>query len=208
MKKINSLNINNIEISLITCYVLLKSKIIRHILTKNKQNLSKLWKVINRVIGKNKISMLNNRFKYKGDVLINRKEIADNFNDFFVNVGPNLAKLIPHSNKNSLVFLKQHFIHSFYFHPVVEDDIRVIISSLRDSSPGWDEITPKVVKYISNSILEPLTYILNLSLQTGIFPDVLKLAKVIPLHKKEIQNYLRITALFLSNLFSLQYLKK
>ena len=38
---------------------------------------------------------------------------------------------------------------------------------------------------IAPSILKPLTLIINQSLFTGIFPEKLKIAKVIPLHKKE-----------------------
>ena len=71
-------------------------------------------------------------------------------------------------------------LHSFFSHPIIEDDTRIIINS----SAGWDLINPKVVKHVSTGILTPLTYIINLSLQTGIFPDDLKLAKVIPLFKK------------------------
>ena len=103
----------------------------------------------------------------------------------------------------------QRKLHGFIFiHPVGQDDIlvRIIINSLRNSSPGWDEINPKVVKYISQYILEPLTYIINLSLQTGIFPDVLKIAKILPLYKKGdpelLTNYRPISVLpFFSKIF-------
>ena len=150
----------------------------------NKQNLTKIWKIINNVIGKNKVALINNRFKYNGTVITDKKDIANHFNSFFVKVGPNLARKIPSSNHNPLNYLKGNYLHSFYFHPVVEDDIRIIINALRNSSPGWDNINPKVVKYVSSGILQPFTYIVNLSLESGIFPDDLKLAKIIPLYKK------------------------
>ena len=43
------------------------------------------------------------------------------------------------------------------------------------------------MKKISPIILTPLTTIINQSLSTGIFPDQLKIAKVIPLYKKDDQ---------------------
>ena len=36
-------------------------------------------------------------------------------------------------------------------------------------SPGYDEISPKVIKSIINNIAQPLSDIFNLSLKTGIF---------------------------------------
>ena len=172
----------------------------------NKQNLGKLWQVINSVIGKNKQNIINAKFKYNGVVLSDKKEIANNFNKFFINAGPNLAKSIPLSDKDSSFYLKGNYLSSLYFHPIVEDDIRVIIHSLRNSAAGWDEVDPKAVKYVSTAILQPLTFIVNLSLTTGVFPDVLKIAKIIPLYKKGdpelFTNYRPISVLpFFSKIF-------
>uniref|UniRef100_A0A3P9L4Z8 Reverse transcriptase domain-containing protein n=1 Tax=Oryzias latipes TaxID=8090 RepID=A0A3P9L4Z8_ORYLA len=41
----------------------------------------------------------------------------------------------------------------------------------------------KVVKKVIHSVAKPLTYICNLSLQTGRFPNQMKIAKVIPIYK-------------------------
>ena len=43
----------------------------------------------------------------------------------------------------------------------------------------------KLLKQIIYSIASPLEYIVNLSLQNGKCPDMLKIAKVIPIHKKD-----------------------
>jgi hypothetical protein len=42
-----------------------------------------------------------------------------------------------------------------------------------------------LIKTIKHEILKPLTIIINQTLNTGIFPDNLKIAKVIPLYKKD-----------------------
>lgn len=58
---------------------------------------------------------------------------------------------------------------------------------------GYDEISPKVLKHAASYLIKPLTYIINHTLKTGIFPDKLKHAKVIPIHKSrnkhEVINY-------------------
>ena len=50
---------------------------------------------------------------------------------------------------------------------------------------GYDEISSNVIKHVSPSVLEPLRYIFNLSIEKSIFPDQLKIAKVTPLFKKD-----------------------
>ena len=73
----------------------------------------------------------------------------------------------------------------FRFQNVTEDYVGKIISDLSTKdSYGHDDISTKLLKYISNEICKPLTLVVNQCLQTGIFPDNMKLAKVIPIYKK------------------------
>ena len=52
------------------------------------------------------------------------------------------------------------------------------------TSPGFDDVHITVVKKIIHLISKPLCAIFNSSLKNGIFPDKLKVAKVIPIFKK------------------------
>jgi len=72
-----------------------------------------------------------------------------------------------------------------YCEPISINEILYIIAKLNNNkSPGPDMITPKLLKSIANEIINPLLYLFNLSLSTGTVPSALKLAKVIPVHKK------------------------
>ena len=51
--------------------------------------------------------------------------------------------------------------------------------------PGYDNISSNVVKKTSGIFFTPLKCIFNLSLQQGIFPENLKIAKVSPIYKKD-----------------------
>ena len=66
-------------------------------------------------------------------------------------------------------------------------------------SSGHDEISSKLLKDIGVVIAPTLSVIINQSLCTGVFPDKLKIAKVIPLFKKGdeslIENYRPISLL-------------
>ena len=50
-------------------------------------------------------------------------------------------------------------------------------------STDSDGIDMKIVKMTSDCIIKPLCYVYNLSFKTGVFPDKMKTAKVIPLFK-------------------------
>ena len=74
---------------------------------------------------------------------------------------------------------------SMYMKPIVELDILKIVSKFNaNKSAGHDNIGNFIIKKVQSEIVKPLTSILNLSLSTGIVPDKLKIAKVIPIYKK------------------------
>ena len=97
--------------------------------------------------------------------------------------------------------------HSIYIPPPTTTEIKQIIVSLKNSSPGWDEIPAFLLKTCSNYYVKPLTYIINKSIEEGIFPNELKLARVVPIFKRVIQVVLVIIDLSLYYRFSPKYLK-
>ena len=71
----------------------------------------------------------------------------------------------------------------FYLTEVTENEINTIIGNFNNSSPGWDELKPSLIKMIKNYVKTPLTHIYNRSFETGIFPSELKVANVVPIFK-------------------------
>ena len=72
-----------------------------------------------------------------------------------------------------------------YFKPIVEMDIIKIINKFNSNKgPGNDNIGNFIIKKVANEIVKPLTMIFNLSISTGIVPEMLKIAKVVPIYKK------------------------
>ena len=71
------------------------------------------------------------------------------------------------------------------FHPITQGDVAQIINSLKlKTSTGIDNISSKLLKRTKDSITIPLTIIINQMITSGIFPDALKIFKIIPLYKK------------------------
>ena len=58
------------------------------------------------------------------------------------------------------------------------------------SSSGYDMFSNKIIKAIKNEISKQLTLIINQMLESGILPDSLKIAQIIPLYKKGNVNYI------------------
>ena len=67
---------------------------------------------------------------------------------------------------------------------VSDTELKNAFSSLQsDKSPGIDEVMTRVVTNISSEIFKPLKYSINLSIRQGIFPEKLKIARVVPIYK-------------------------
>ena len=76
-------------------------------------------------------------------------------------------------------------MNSFFISPVTHSEIEDIIISLKNGkSTGPFSIPVKLPKLIKFDISRPVACIFNESIPLGIFPDKLKRAKVIPIHKK------------------------
>ena len=61
-----------------------------------------------------------------------------------------------------------------------------MVAGLKNSkSCGMDNIDTYVLKLMADDVLPAITHIVNLSIQQGVFPSMYKLAKVIPLLKKD-----------------------
>jgi hypothetical protein len=68
--------------------------------------------------------------------------------------------------------------------PVDPDEIYKILLSLKSKkSTGYDNITTSLLKQISCEISYPLSILVNKSFSDGVFPDCLKIAKVVPIFK-------------------------
>ena len=102
-----------------------------------------------------------------------------------MNVGPKHASGIQNTGKNYYDYLPGMRSSSMYMKPIVASDIIKIIDKFNpNKSAGHDNVGNYIIKKFGNEIVKPVTNISNLSLLTGVVPDKLKTAKVIPIYKK------------------------
>ena len=76
-----------------------------------------------------------------------------------------------------------------FFTPITEEEVIKVIKNLdTKKSAGHDGISILIIKKLADELSNPLTYIFNMSLKSGIVPDQLKIARVVPIHKKDSKN--------------------
>ena len=169
-----------------------------------KHDLRKSWKIMKEIIGKVNESEENNfECIIEGSLTKDVQQIAKAFNNYFTEIGPNLAsKIISRVNpiRQALKIVCFYLIlFSIVIPNITCHEVYQVICSLKNSSAGWDDFPTFVLKKCSGSLLQPLTHLINCSLQTGIFPDELKLARVVPIFKAgdpaQVSNYRPISVL-------------
>ena len=152
-----------------------------------KNSLKALWDIAGTIINPNKLRKhtVIKSIKYKGKITTDKNEIAESMNQFFSTIGENLAKKI-NSQTDFKSYLKNPLSNSMPIKETDEDEIIKIIVSLQSKkSAGADGISPQLLKKCCEQVHQPIKHMMNLSLKTSIVPDKLKIAKVIPVHKKE-----------------------
>ena len=164
-------------------------------------NIKKTWDAIRKIVNVKKsthfsISQLN----INGKITDNPNEITNKINSYFVNVGPQTEKGVPKvPNITPDKFLKNRNQLNLIIAHISDEEVLKIIESLPNKSVGPASIPIRLLKVVADIIVIPLCAIINLSFATGVFPEVWKVAKVIPLHKggstEELNNFRPISLL-------------
>ena len=94
------------------------------------------WNTINELLGKSKSSdaLPRSFLNENNDEVSDPKLIANNFNDFFVNVGPNLAKKFSRETDDFYKFLKGSFNDSMFLYDTNCEEIRKVIDKMASKS--------------------------------------------------------------------------
>ena len=148
----------------------------------NKSDLHKTWGVLRVIIGKDANNLKPKlQFQVNDKYVTDSLEVANSFNEFFVSIGPKLADNIL-STTNPLSYVN-NCTNSIVIPPVTIAEVRQTILSMKNSSAGWDDFPARVAKQSIDSYIEPLTCLINRSFADGIFPNELKLARIVPIFK-------------------------
>lgn len=148
----------------------------------NNFNSRAIWNII-----KNNSNLMCKNVKQESELTPNQ------LNSFFTNIPHELIKKLPKSKKSALEYAEKYCnsisnklddIH-FEFTLVSQVEVRDVIKGLKNkNSKDYYGFNTKIIKSMVNLIIGPLTKLINLCIKDGVFPNILKTARVVPIHKK------------------------
>ena len=127
---------------------------------------------------------IQKRMAIDGIEIYDQNKTANGFNKYFTKIWTKLASSIPVSSKVFKQFMNvsKALLQEY---ALMDEELEKAFNSLKSNkSSRFDDISSSVVKFCASGIFNPLKHIFNLSLQTGIFPNGMKIARVSPIFKK------------------------
>ena len=145
-----------------------------NLLEASKSNSKKTWSILKTVINKKRNTRVQTQFKINDSIVTDKNHIAEKFNDFFVNIGPNLANKIPTQTKTPNEYLGNKVNASIFISNVEQKEFGEILGSLKSCAAGYDGIGKEILSLCLPYIGSSLLHVINLSLNQGVFPSELK----------------------------------
>jgi len=172
-----------------------------------------MWKILRKLLnGKDKSS--NIVLDIDGSTVSDSFEVASTFNSYFSNVADQIERNIPNSNRDPMSFMTAfETCRSFFAVPSTPQEVHCIVTSLKLKGAPLTDIPAFIFRELSEHLCPLISAFFNKSLTAGIFPDALKCARIVPIHKagdkKIVSNYRPISTLcILSKIFEILMCKR
>ena len=154
------------------------------------ESVSDIWRYIKEITPKQNHSVPNLLLDNKGQTVTDVSDIVDTFNTYFSTVSANYEHKTSDYTKSIDTLLdftksKLNECDIFRVDSIDENQVFKLLRALNpNKSCGTDHLGPRLLKLSAGFVCKPIAWIINKSIETGIFPNELKLAKVTPIHKK------------------------
>ena len=178
---------------------LAKTKYYKYNFEKFRTNMRKTWQLINNVVrpGFSKKTLIDKLTI--GDTITDNSDIIANYvNNFFSTIGRNISESIISNYDDHKTYLEGNY-PDFQIQNSSPSDINRIIAAMKPKSSPLNTIPMKILKKISPCISPLLSLLINKSISENKFPQILKLSRVIPIHKggdsEDVNNFRPISLL-------------
>ena len=154
------------------------------IFNRHENDIRKMWGLLNETLNRNIRKQSSHEFSLNNKTTSDPEVIANEFNQYFANIGSKLAENIPAAPRFDS-YLNNPAETVFPFNLISEHNISNLIKKLKNkSSYGHDCLSNIMIKKAHDPLIKPLTLLINQTLSTGIFPSELKVSRVKPLFKR------------------------
>ena len=170
--------------------------------TEHAKDIRKTWTGIKNIINFRTMTKVQpTSMMIDNKLITDPTNIAEGFNNYFSSIAEKLQQNLTLGNNNFSKYLNEPLNNNFLFKSVDSNEIILIIASFENSkASGPLSIPTEILKLIKHNICYPLREIINISFTTGVYPDLLKIAQVIPIFKNKgdkmlVSNYRPISLL-------------
>ena len=176
-----------------------KNAYYQNLFNRNMNNMRATWKTLNNLMGKTARSGSPGLLRYNGVEYGDDSDICEILSDYFYKVPLELDSEVPQSDLDPTVNVNNYVHAPLVFSPCTPDEVSEIIAKLKPTKQGKNNIPINLL--VSNrDILAPIfCTFLNSCIEKQVFPNPLKIAKIIPIFKKgdpcEPSNYRPISIL-------------
>lgn len=146
----------------------------------------KQWQLINSLISENKSRSTVSDLLVDGQLITDHLAIASVFNEYFAAIGHEISSMINLRDNlaDPVNYLEVGCSNSAYLNPVTAAELEEVIAKLKcGSSAGSDQVRASDLIIVKEFMVPILTRLINDVFETGIFPEVLKICRVTPIHK-------------------------
>ena len=169
--------------------------------TDSANDIRKTWSGIKNIINiRTSVKNQSTSILVDKEMVTDPTKIAEGFNDYFSSIAQKLQQNLSVRGHDFTKYLSEPLDHNFLFKSVDAGELLLIIDSLDPKATGPNSIPLEILKLLKANICCPLKEIINLSFATGVYPDNLKISKVIPIFKNKgdlllVSNYRPISLL-------------
>ena len=176
----------------------------RRELVKAGRDSRRMWAILKESAGLTKKSTKIDQLIVNQQEINTNVEIANSFNSHFSSIGRNLTPLIPVTDKHFSEYLPPPCERSFFLSPITPEIMKNYILAIKPKmSKDDNDFSMYLLHKVATFIAIPLAHIYNCSVQTGVFPNNMKISRIIPVFKSgdplEPDNY---RSVFMINIFS------
>ena len=157
----------------------------------NANNLRNTWRGIKTIINLDGKKSSPSSLLINKELITNPTEIANEFNNYFSKIASKLQTSIHYQGQDFNKYLINRAENSFFIKPTDKSEIVDTINrNINNKAVGPNSIPNTILHMIKFIIAEPLADIINLSFETGIYIDKLKISRVVPIFKEKGNNLL------------------
>ena len=158
----------------------------------------RFWKNIYSILPKTSIDKQKDviHLKNENGNNVNSIDTSEYINEFFINIGPNLANKI----NDSWEYYDNDEINSIENFKIDRGLVHLYVTEIDTTkSSGIDYISSRCLKEALIALNTQISYLFDISVKSGIFPDLWKIATVVPLfkggQKEDVSNYRPVSLL-------------